>query len=171
MNEKVRTTVAIDKNLYDQLDQMGVIKDRKISMIINQLLSEYLKNYNISQLEQNNKNFIESCVEEAVARALSHQMNWLKGSYRCAAYSAELLYLLNQSNPQVREKARENARVDYSKQNARQSFWELPLVNQTTQKELSSPQISQGISLTSQSEYDENDVEIIDLTQFQEVSR
>lgn len=175
MNEKVRTTIAIDKNLYDQLEQMGVIKDRRISMIINQLLAEYLKNYNISQLEQNHKNFIEACVEEAVARALSSQMNWLKGSYRCSAYSAELLYLMNQNAPQFRDKARENARIDYGKQNARQVFWELPLVNQSQEKVHTNPQITQDSPSLSYPvndlDYDENDVEIIDLTQFQEVSR
>lgn len=127
MSDKVRTTITIDKNIYDQLDSMGVFKNREISMIINQLLLEYLKNYNINQLEINNKNFIECCIDTAITRSLAEQLRYLKGCYRTSAFSAEAINGLFSNNDKVLKLARENTRENIDKMLAGTNFLEAPL--------------------------------------------
>ena len=93
--EKVRTTIGIEKNLYNELDKRGIIRGRKISELVNQLLLEYIQTESLNQLELRSRNFIEDSIDRALKRNFTEQENKLSHIYSSVIYSDLLLNKMN----------------------------------------------------------------------------
>ena len=42
--DKVKTSITLDKDVYDAISELAIEDDRKFSPMVNKILKEYLKN-------------------------------------------------------------------------------------------------------------------------------
>lgn len=123
-SKKVRTTIAIDKILYEELDELGIISGRRISQLVNQLLMDYLQNKTINQLELRSRNFIEKSVEKGISRALTITDNKLNHLYQIVNFIALLSVDSSDMTPSEVEKTQKRVSFELSKLLTSQVFKE-----------------------------------------------
>lgn len=67
INNKTRVNITIDQSLRDALDERDIIKDKKLSGIINQLLTDYIKYGSINSMRESEQNFVKKEIKQSIA--------------------------------------------------------------------------------------------------------
>lgn len=89
MNEErqqKRITLNIDKDVYDALEDKGVLKRREASKLINALLRDWLNTEELDNLTKTQKNFISNAVSAAMEESMSEQKTRLQHIYQAIIF-------------------------------------------------------------------------------------
>ena len=124
--KRIRTTVAIDSFIYDELEKRGIFKHRKISDLVNELLLGYIQNESLNYLETNSKNFIERNISNAINKSLQDTVNKLNHIYASSVFNSILLndFYEKENTDEKMNRIRKDAKHEYSKLQAKIDYLE-----------------------------------------------